>query len=254
MHPNKESKLKKRLRKNELTEKQKKALKVLFLVLAIVVFIIGIVFIFNKAKVLRVEMTGLQTISAIDVIKTSGISKYNNYSLIFLPYKDIKESIEKNPLLKVTGMKPSFPDLLVINVEERGTLFLLEHKGRIYEITDDGYIIFKSAINNYDVPYLTGFNIDTNNITVEDEYTKYILNTLKELKDKDFNVYNSISEINAFGKDLIVYPRAYPVKVILEKYVKADKFIELAAILKTMQNQNKYVSEIDFRFKEAIIR
>lgn len=255
MRPNKkESNLKKRLKKNELNKKQKKAYFITILSIVIILLLFVLVFIFNKAKIIRVEIRGLNRLNAIDVINESGLSQYNNHSVIMLPYDKIKKEVEKNPILKVINIKTSLPDTLIIEVEERGTLFLLEYKGRIYEITDEGYVIFKSSIENYDVPYVTGLNIDPENNTVKDEYTKYITDVLYHLKIKDINVYNSISEMNAFGKDLIIYPRVYPVKVKVEKYIKTDKFIELAAILKTLQTQNKYVSEIDFRFKEAIIR
>jgi cell division protein len=72
------------------------------------------------------------------------------------------------------------------------------------------------------------------------------------VKKNNKDIYNIISEINAFGKDLILYPRGYPVQIILEKYIKASKFVELAGILKTVQGQASKTYRIDFRFNEAI--
>ena len=181
------------------------------------------------------------------------LSKYNNTSLFNIPKKDITSDIEKNVRIKVENIKASFPDLLIINVDERDTLFLLESNRGIYEITDDGYIIKNGNIYNYDVPYITGLSITQNSDKVEDEYAKYLASVIYELKKNHNEIYNLISEINAYGDDLILYPRGYQVQVILEKYVKAEKFVDLAAILKTVQYQGNQTKRIDFRFKEAII-
>ena len=143
--------------------------------------------------------------------------------------------------------------MLIINVSERDNLFLLESNTGIYEITDEGYIIKNESIYNYDVPYVTGLNINPTNKKIENEYSKYLSSVIYELKTNYNEIYNLISEINAFGNDLILYPRGYQVQVILEKYVKAEKFVDLTAILKTIQNQGTQTHRIDFRFKEAII-
>ncbi len=143
--------------------------------------------------------------------------------------------------------------MLIINVKERETLFLLESDTGIYEITDDAYIIKNEAIYNYDVPYITGLSINSSNKKVENDYSKYLSSVMYELKINHNEIYNLISEINAYGDDLIVYPRGYQVQVILEKYVKSEKFVDLAAILKTLQYQENQPHRIDFRFNEAIV-
>ena len=64
-----ESKLRKKLQKNKLNQKQKKLIKKIVLYFLLIIFICGIVFIFNKAKVLRVEIRGLKLIAPITVIE-----------------------------------------------------------------------------------------------------------------------------------------------------------------------------------------
>jgi len=158
--------------------------------------------------------------------------------------------------LEVESIKLSFPDLLIVNIKERETLFLLESDSGIYEITDEGYIIIGERVYNYDVPYVTGLTIDSADIKsekIENEYAKYLASVIYEVKRDNRDVYNTISEINAFGRDLILYPRGYRARVILEKYVKPVKFVELAAVLKTLQDQATRTYRIDFRFNEAII-
>ena len=159
----KENKLRKKLDKNKLSDKQKSILKRMAIIFALAVIIIVSIVSINKARILRVEIRGLNRLNAIDIMKESNLSKYNNVSLFNIPKKDIKDNIENNPRIKVESIKVSFPDLLIINVSERENLFLLESSTGIYEITDDGYIIKNEYIYNYDVPYVTGLTINPTN-------------------------------------------------------------------------------------------
>ena len=247
-----ESKLRKKLRKNQMSKKQKDILKKMFISLLGLIFICVLIIIINKAKVLRVELRGLNFLNPIDIIEEAELSKYNNRSFFNIPKKEIKSEIEKNIRLEVENIKLSFPDLLIINLKEKETLFLLEAETGIYEITDEGYIIKNDIIYNYDVPYITGLTINPTNTKIENDYTQYLVSVIYEVKKNNKDIYNLISEINAFGNDLILYPRGYPVQIILEKYVKASKFVELAAILKTVREQASATYRIDFRFDEAI--
>ena len=249
----KENKLREKLKKKKLNDKQKNIIKKLIIFFALICIILVFIFVINKARILRVEIIGLKRLNAMDIMEEAELSKYNNVSMFNIPKEEIKADIEKNIRIKVNNIKAAFPDLLIINVEERDTLFLLESSSGIYEITDDGYVIRNEAIYNYDVPYITGLTINQTNKIIENEYAKYLSSIIYELKKEHNEIYNLISEINAYGDDLILYPRGYQVQVILEKYVKADKFIDLAAILKTIQYQANQTHRIDFRFKEAII-
>ena len=247
-----ESKLRKKLRKNKMSKKQKEILKKMFISLLGLIFICVLIIIINKAKVLRVELRGLNFLNPIDIIEEAELSKYNKKSFFNIPKKEIKREIERNIRLEVENIKLSYPDLLIINLKERETLFLLESDKGIYEITDEGYIIKNDIIYNYDVPYITGLIVNPTNTKIENEYTQYLASVIYEVKKNNKDIYNIISEINAFGKDLILYPRGYPVQIILEKYVKASKFVELAGILKAVQGQASKTYRIDFRFNEAI--
>ena len=180
----KESRLRKKLKKNKLTDKQKAIIKRLIAIFVLIIIILVLVLIVNKARILRVEIRGLKRLNAMDIMEEAGLSKYNNTSLFNIPKNDITSDIEKNVRIKVENIKASFPDLLIINVDERDTLFLLESSRGIYEITDDGYIIKNGNIYNYDVPYITGLSITQNSNKVEDEYAKYLASVIYELKKR----------------------------------------------------------------------
>lgn len=82
-----ESKLRKKLQKNKLNQKQKKLIKKIVLYFLLIIFIVGIIFVFNKAKVLRVEIRGLKLIAPITIIEEANLSDYNNKSLFLIPKK-----------------------------------------------------------------------------------------------------------------------------------------------------------------------
>ncbi len=237
------------------TKPKNKKLKYLriFFVFSLLI-LVSLVILFRSSKFLRVEINGLNRMTTVDVIKSTSIGSFNNKSLFFIPLDEVKKDIERNPLLEVISIKRSIPDMLTINVKEKEAVSLLEYSGNIYEITSDGSIIKQNIIASYDVPYMTGFNIGTNSKYITDDYTKYIIETLYAVKEENKEVYDLISEMNAFGKDLIIYPRSYRAKVLVEKYIKPEKMIKLAAIIKTLKDNDNYVREIDFRFEEAIIK
>lgn len=248
------AKIYRELMQSASTDKRKRAYIFIILFAVVLILFVSFIILYNSMKLLRVEFNGLVRTHAPAIIKEANLTKYSGKSLITLPTDDIKKDVEKNPLLKVSSIKRVFPDLIIINIEERETLVLLEYNGKIYEVSDDLFIIRENVIVNYDKPYLTGFIIDDKKLKVEEPYTKYILNLLNEIKISDISLYNTISEINAFGEDLIIYPRVYPVKIFAEKYIKAAKIKNIAAILKTLIDQQEYVKEIDYRFSEAVIR
>ena len=136
-----ENKLRRKLKKNKLTDKQKSFIKRIVLIAILIVIILVSALIVNKARILRVEIRGLERLNAIDIMEEANLSKYNNISLFNIPKKDIQSDIEQNIRIKVENIKASFPDLLIVNVKERETLFLLESNRGIYQITDDGYVI-----------------------------------------------------------------------------------------------------------------
>ena len=253
MSASKVNKKRKSIKTIKPSKKSKKWLIIIVISVILLTFI-SFIILLKSSALLRVEVRGLNRLNAVDVINQSGVSVYNNKNLFFLPKDGIKSNIEKNKLIKVIDIKIAIPDLLIIEVEERDSIALLEYEGRIYEVVSDNYIILNNLVVNYNVPYITGLKIETGKEIIEDEYTKYIIDLLGNLKKDNKDVYDTISEINGFGNDLIIYPRIYRTKVLVEKYVKEEKIIELAAILKALQERGEYVSEIDFRFDEAIIR
>jgi len=239
--------------KNFKSSKKNRKWPIVVVVIILLTFI-SFVILLRSSVLLRVEVRGLNRLNAVDVINQSGVAIYNNKNLFFIPKDDVRNNIEKNKLIKVIDIKIAIPDLLIIEVEERDTVALLEYEGRIYEVVDDNYIIINNLVVNYNVPYITGLEIEIGNEKIENEYTKYVIDLFSNLKKNNKDVYDTISEINGFGNDLILYPRIYRTRVLVEKYVKEEKLIELAAILKALQDRGEYVSEIDFRFNEAIIR
>ena len=88
-----------------MSKKQKEILKKMFIsLLGLIIICISVVLI-SKAKVLRVELRGLNFLNPIDIIEEAELSKYNKKSFFNIPKKEIKKYIEeinrKNYSLKI---------------------------------------------------------------------------------------------------------------------------------------------------------
>ncbi len=226
--------------------------RTIIILIIIFITIIIISFYMDIFALRRVEVNGINRSTGVDVISIAAIPK--NKNIFFISKESVKNNIEKNPLFIVKDILLKPPDMLSITIEEREAIALLEYQGGLVEITADKYILKESSIYNYNLPYLTGFNIDLKIDTVEDHHTKYIAQILGDLYKNNINVFNIISEIDGSGIDLIIYTRGYNIKVITEKYVAKNKFIKLASILTLLKNSDGDVMEIDMRFDEAIIK
>ena len=78
----KDNKLRKKLKKNKLSDKQKSIIKKIIIFLILAIIILGVVVIINKARILRVEIRGLEVLNAIDkqletIIDVDTIRKLN---------------------------------------------------------------------------------------------------------------------------------------------------------------------------------
>ena len=69
----KENKLRKKLKKNKLTDKQKSMIKRIIIFFVLIIIILGSVIIINKARILRVEIRGLEHLNAIDIMEESNL-------------------------------------------------------------------------------------------------------------------------------------------------------------------------------------
>ncbi len=221
---------------------------ILFLLAASIVFIF-----FSDYFVLkRVKIDGMIRSNSFDILSLAGIDQNKNIFLI--SREDIKNNIEKDPLLIVKNISLDPPDMISISIEERKTIALLEHDPYWVEITSDGYIIKKDRIYDYNLPYLKGFDINLENTQIENEYTIYIIDLLRSLYENHTNIFNSISEIDATAADLVLYTRGYNTKVLLPRFVTGKRMIDLAAILTLLKANDEDVVQVDFRFENAVLK
>lgn len=248
----KKQKQKRKNRPKPLSPKVKKIIQISVVIFVFILiffsFYIGKDFFILK----NVEIKGNDRVDAYDILALSGLTDKEN--LFFISKNKIRDNVEKNILLKVANISLKLPHTVSITVEERKAIALLDQKGRIYEITGEGYILREKDIFSYDLPYLTGFEIDPKLKNVQDDYTKHIITTLENLRKNERYAYDILSEINGRGKDIVIYPRGYNVTILTEKYVSEKKLSHLAAILQALKEQDKKASKIDFRFSEAVIQ
>ena len=64
----KENKLRKKLNKNKLSDRQKNIIKRTAVIFILIIIIAASIFVINKARILRVEIRGLNKLNAIDIM------------------------------------------------------------------------------------------------------------------------------------------------------------------------------------------
>ena len=70
----KENKLRKKLNKNKLSDRQKNIIKRTAVIFILIIIIAASIFVINKARILRVEIRGLNKLNAIDIMEESNLS------------------------------------------------------------------------------------------------------------------------------------------------------------------------------------
>lgn len=248
----KKQKQKRKNRPKPLSPKVKKIIKIATVVFVFILIFFSFYIVKDFFILKNVEIKGNERVDAYDILALSELTDKEN--LFFISKNKIRDNVEKNILLKVANISFKLPNTVSITVEERKAIALLDRKGRIYEITGEGYILREKDIFSYDLPYLTGFEIDPKLKNVQDDYTKHIITTLENLRKNERYAYDILSEINGSGKDIVIYPRGYNVTILTEKYVSEKKLSHVAAILQALKEQDKKASKIDFRFSEAVIQ
>ena len=155
-------------------------------------------------RVRDVAVRGCREVTEQEVIAGASLSPGQN--LFSISLKKVAHRIEKNPWIKEVRVGRELPDRLIMEVQERLPLALIEKNHR-FKIVDRDGVIFKelSRNDNYDLPILTGCYKDE---TVQSDLFRKALAFLMYLSDTKQSVigYDNVSELNLneiFGLSVI---------------------------------------------------
>lgn len=154
-------------------------LSIFFLLIAAIIYLQS-----PLSNIKHIEVTGNKIISDEEIIQLSGLSPETNIWVI--NQKQLKQSIEKNPLIKEIKVKRKLPQSVQIQISEHKIVGYVKSELEYHPVLESGMIINKHNISNKgDGPLLINFD--------DEEYLKRMAKELGEIPDHIFNLISEIS-------------------------------------------------------------
>jgi cell division protein FtsQ len=187
-------------------------------------------------RVRDIVVRGCLEVTEQEVI--TGASLLPGQNLFSVSLKKVAHRIEKNPWIKEVRVGRELPDRLVMEVQERVPLALVEKNHRFRLVDRDG-VVFKDLDrgDNYDLPILTGCHKEE---ILRSDLFRNTLGLLMYLSDTKQNImkYDSVSELNldeVFGLSVITNTGFY-LTMGFDDY--QEKLRLLPSILEGMKKRN----------------
>lgn len=196
-----------------------------------------------------------------DIIEIIDIKSGDN--IFHVQLREMKNKLELHPRVKSVSLKKELPDKIIININERKPLALLNAQKDInyclYEIDSEGYIIGEYPhLLTYDLPVITGY-LFKNIIPGEklnNEFFLNILAILSKIENKYYNFKRFIAEINIKkgfkNPSIIIYLNHFNTKVRFGESFTEDKINKLNSLLMVIGDKIYDLEYIDFKHNEAV--
>lgn len=103
----------------------------------------------------RVTISGLSQLTETEVLNGAGIS--HRASLAFLDVAEVRERLERLPLVRSASVRKLYPHELVVTLEERKPHALWQRNGELFVIAADGTVIDLMEDARFaDLPFVVG--------------------------------------------------------------------------------------------------
>ncbi len=207
-------------------------------------------------QVRKMAFKGCVKVREDELYAQSGITDETN--LFALDMKELAANMTKHPWVKKVAVKKQYPDRLIVTVEEREPVAMV-NLDRLYYIDEDGEV-FKKVVkgDNTYYPVITGVSeyeafskrADDKKLIMKAISLIDMLQLRDDFTDKDISEIN-ISEID--GLVLYTYRGALPVKVGHDISNKAfDRLVRVFKELDKMGVHSKFI-DIDYD-KRVVVR
>lgn len=108
----------------------------------------------------QVTISGISQIRENEVLAAAGIN--SKMSLAFLDVNDLRERLERVPLIKSATVRKLYPNELVIGLTEREPHALWQNNGELFIVASDGTVIDLMQDERFvDLPFVVGENANT---------------------------------------------------------------------------------------------
>jgi cell division protein FtsQ len=110
----------------------------------------------------QVTISGISQMSENEVLAAAGINA--KLSLAFLDVNDLRERLERVPMIKSATVRKLYPNELVITLAEREAHAIWQHNGELFVIAADGTVIDLMQDERYlNLPFVVGEGANTRN-------------------------------------------------------------------------------------------
>lgn len=110
----------------------------------------------------QVTISGLSEMSEKEVLAAAGID--SKLSLAFLNVNELRERLERVPMIKSAAVRKLYPNELVISLTEREAHAIWQNNGELFVIAADGTVIDLMQDERYlDLPFVVGEGANARN-------------------------------------------------------------------------------------------
>jgi cell division protein FtsQ len=103
----------------------------------------------------RVTISGIEQMRESEVLAAAGLS--SKVSLPFLSVNDVRERLERVPMIKSAAVRKLYPNELVVTLTEREPHAIWQHDGELYIVAADGTVIDLMQDGRFaDLPLVVG--------------------------------------------------------------------------------------------------
>jgi len=207
---------------------------------------------FNVEKII---VQGFEIFEEADILRMGGVNK--NQSIWEMNLKVCEERISGNPFIENVRLRRQFPDRLIIDIEEKQPVALVNNKGRLYCIDQEGLILPSKSGKLYALPLISGYfqgKIETGKFGGGYPLQQG-LHLVQLIRNGYPVLYNEISEIKMDRNGYRLYTKTGGVPVYLGEKELLKKLKYLEAIIDHLSGQKKLRKSryIDLRFRNQVI-
>jgi cell division protein FtsQ len=103
----------------------------------------------------RITISGIDQMRAAEVLLAAGITP--NTSLAFLDVSDVRERLERVPLIKSASVRKLYPNELLVTLSEREPHAIWQRNGELFIVAADGTVIDLMQDERFaDLPFVVG--------------------------------------------------------------------------------------------------
>lgn len=202
----------------------------------------------------EVVVIGNNTVSKEDIIKSTGVNFGQN--IFKLNLIKVQYQIKENPLFDKVYVKRCLPCKLEIHVEERKPSALLNIKGDLYLVSDDGVIFKKlSSVIYESLPIIT--NVNLRGVVLGSVANSFGLKTglkiLRDIKDVQPEFLNCVSEINVGNTDEIIIYTDNGTKLKVDRETDKNKWVYVNKVINVADADKIPIGYVDIRYNKQIV-